>query len=237
MNKKRLITSGLSKEHNAMLADAFKGKYALTDATACFEDLIMLPADAIVINCEKLNEDYVASLNEVFRYELDTTIILLNVSGQRLRFPYVLETDSKNLTDTINAINRRYSLYDEYTAAQDNRSRLLMRIDKVIEGNSDLSFASKVATIEKSCHTFEHLTNLLENISELHPLEKVPYRCELNSVLLAMLHAHNLIDIDFSEKGGEGITYDYKWIEQLSASFKNHYKKTASKNNVKLQSK
>ena len=72
---KKVLTFGITQEHQQTIADAVSDKYDVLDVTECFTDLMAIPAAAVVISPSKLNSDSIKTFNEMFGEDYDTLVV------------------------------------------------------------------------------------------------------------------------------------------------------------------
>lgn len=235
MKKVLIMTYGLSEKQKEILCSEFSSEY-IHDVTDCFSDLISIPAATVVVNPDMMNDNDKIAFNEVFKHDYDTCISILGPM-ENMDFLHVVEDDYEAMTETIGAVKRRLAIPAEFESAKLRMENVMAGITSVMEIDPDDSFNSHIGHINNTCTPYEELTRIMENIPNLKPQEKIPYRFELNSVLLAVMVAYGIVsleDIDYVD--GPKIGYEREWIESLSSDIKKHYKDMVIKNSPNQRS-
>lgn len=214
MNKKNILTYGLSEQQNHILQQIF-GNEDVLDVTDCFDDLIAIPAAAVVINPVMMRERDKETFNEAFQEDFDTAIVFTE-EMQDMRFLYTKEENLLSMENTINAIKERLSIPEEHAKAKLYMNEILRRIEAIINPNSDASYMSQVAHMESYAIPYDDLNKLLEHIDELKAKDRYPYRSDLILMLKSVMLAHGIIEegvFDFDYENGE---LDKSWVKLIS---------------------
>ncbi len=226
-----------------MITDAVSDKYDVVDVTECFTDLIAIPAEAVVVCPSKLSSDSIKTFNEVFGKDYDTWVIFTEKPDLNIGVMYTLECEPEIMSDTIETLQGRYELPEQIKKAYNYKKGILNEIEKIFEPDRNLSMTDKVALIYKCCKPYIYLNRIVEHIPDLKLREKVPYRYELDHILLAVMLAHDLVEKDYlfanlhmdgkikdnKEASSPFISYDAKWICSLSDLIRDHYRKALQK--------
>ncbi len=73
--KKKILMYDLTCEQETALAESYGATYEVVK-TDCFTDILAIPATMVVVNPEKLTRHDLSQMNEVFKYDFDTLIVL-----------------------------------------------------------------------------------------------------------------------------------------------------------------
>lgn len=223
------MTYGLSKAQKEILSREFSSGY-IKDVTDCFSDLIAIPAAAVVVNTDALDNSEKSAFNKVFEHDYDTCISILGF-WDNMQFLHIAKNDYVNMGKTIGAIKDRLSIPDEFIKVKQQRDDVIARINAVFENEPETSYQSQIGHINNTSIPYDSLTMIMEHIPELKAKEKVPYRSELNSVLQAVVVAHGLMSIDDIDFVNEPeIGNEREWIASLVDSISKHYENTVMKN-------
>lgn len=244
---RKVLTFGITQEQQQIIADAVSDKYDVVDVTECFTDLIAIPAEAVVICPSKLSSDSIKTFNEIFGEDYDTWVVFTEKPSLDIEVMYTLEREPEIMWDTIEALQGRYELPEQVKEAYNYKEDVLNEIKAIFEPDRDLSMWDKMALIYNCCTPYTYLNKIVDHIPDLKLREKVPYRYELNHILLAVMLAHGLVEKDYlfanlhmdgveiednKESASPFSSYDVKWICSLSDLIQDHYRKALQKNNV-----
>lgn len=244
---RKVLTFGITQEQQKIITDAVSDKYDVVDVTACFTDLIAIPAEAVVICPSKLSSDSIKTFNEVFGEDYDTWVVFTEKPNLNIEVMYTLECEPETMWNTIEALQGRYELPEQVKEAYNYKEDVLKEIKEIFEPDRDLSMRDKMARIYNCCTPYTYINKIVEHIPDLKLREKVPYRYELNHILLAVMLAHDLVERDNlfvnlymdgveiednKEAASPFISYDVKWICSLSDLIHDHYRKVLQKNNM-----
>ena len=138
MDNKHILTYGLSKDQNVLLESTF-GAENVFDVTGDIVTLCTCPAAAIVIKTDILNIRDIDTLNHMFGDEYNTAKILIpsepenaaqgheagkssswnkrHTDSRDFNFISCTESDTVNMTETIEEIKKRYAIHEEYKKA------------------------------------------------------------------------------------------------------------------------
>ncbi len=230
INDTLILTYGLSNKQMEILKNEFDN---VMDVSDNFLELIESPAAGVVVNWDKLNDDEVKVFQEACRQEkieYNTLVLTLNDHD---------EDNNDTLSDIINEIKERLSLPEQFKDAKCRMETALSDIRKAIEDPTKniIHFESQVLMINNGCRPYEYLTTIMNHLSELRSLEKVPYRIELNCVLNATMIALGLLRIeDIDVHQGLSLYGEYdlalNYIADLAEMIKSHYEYNLKKNHA-----
>ena len=236
---RKVLTFGITQKQQQIITAAVSNQYEVVDTTACFTDLIAIPAEAVILCPSKLSSDSIEIFHEIFGEEHDTRIIFTEEPMFHANIMYTLEHDPNTMRDTIKTLQDRYELPAQIREAVQYREDTLHKIQEIFEPDSALSMRDKVAQIYHCCTPYTYLNQIVTHIPHLKFREKVPYRYELNHILLAVMLAHGLVEkehllADFCADDAESktpfLSHDIQWICSLSALIRDHYGKVLQKN-------
>lgn len=219
---RKVLTFGITQEQHDTIKEAFTDQYDVVDVTESFTDLLAVPADAIIIGPSAMNEKEALMFDEVFRHDMDTSIIFTRDDHIVSNYLYMIEDNPETMESTIRELQERFNLPDELKDAYEYRDEVLAGITAAKEVDEELSLRSQIAAIYNSCIPYEKLNQIMNHIPELKPKEKYPYRSEFNMVLDAFMLSQKIIgpeDTDYSDENGE---IDRQWIQSLAESVKRH---------------
>ena len=242
MDNKHILTYGLSKDQNALLESTF-GAENVFDVTGDIVTLCTCPAAAIVIKTDILNIRDIDTLNHMFRDEYNTAKILIpsepenaaqgheagkssswnkrHTDSRDFNFFICIESDTVNMTETIEEIKKRYAIHEEYEKAVSRMEHSLADIKDIFMPETK-EYEAKINYIHKAADTYDKLTKLMAHIPKLKIREKVPYRYMLNSVLLAAMQASGILKEDIEYADDDKIGYHRQFIAELTECIERH---------------
>ena len=237
MDDTLILTYGLTNKQMDVLKKEFDN---VKDVSNNFLDLITMPAAALVIDFNKLNDDQVKEIAEAYEIdhrELNTSISLLYPDDRDdIPLYHTHETQYNTLSDSIHEIKKRLSIPEKYSDAKSRLENTIEDIRKTIEEpTKDSCYIDQISLINNGCLPYEHITTIMNRFEKLESLEKIPYRNELNCVLNATMIAFGIIKIEDIDFGYLKLYVDDKelvkdYVSNLAEMIKNHYEDNLKKN-------
>ena len=143
MDDTLILTYGLTNKQMDILKKEFDN---VKDVSNNFLDLITMPAAALVIDFNKLNDDQVKEIAEAYEIddrELNTSISLLYHHDRDIPMWHTHETEYDTLSNTIYEIKKRLSIPEKYSDAKSRLENTIEDIRKAIEEpTKDISYNS-----------------------------------------------------------------------------------------------
>ena len=230
-----IMTYGLSADQNSILKDALT-ECVISNVDDAFTDILAVPAVAVIINMEKISLRDIRSIEAVFRHDFDTVVSCVGTSNivfdDELAFLHIKEDQPERMETTIVAIKERMQLPDQLEAAKKRMHVVIERITKNINCDPDASLRTQIAHIDNTCAAYERISTILENKEELKLRARYPYRVSMDSVIFAMMIAHDLMEESVLEDEELPIAPEKEWIVSLAKDIREHFYKDVKLNRV-----
>lgn len=198
--KHNILLFGLKNAEIGAIEHYFGQKYTVLDVSACFTDVLAIPAKIIILNPAKLTHRDYLQMNEIFTWDDETHIIFTEkpcfpMDVSKVLFPYYVEDNLEHLSENNPLeVEEILKLEEGYDDAVENMGTLLEKIEHSIRRDfEEMSLASKTVSIRQGCLAYQYFLDIVLFRNAMPLKLRTRYRHEMLNMLLAFKLACGLI--------------------------------------------